>query len=81
MLDLQPEHVQAFLWTPRQEVLEEARQAGQFRDDRELFQGANYISPELPEAYMCDLIETLRRKSGYTVQVNKPFATYREIRE
>ena len=69
------------LWTHRQEILEEARRVGQFHDDGELFEGVNYVSPELPEAYMVDLIETLRRKPGYSVQVNKPFAAYKEIRE
>jgi hypothetical protein len=62
------------LWTPRQQVLEEARRAGQLEDDRQLFSGANYISPELPPAYMSGLIETLKMKKGYDVQVNKPYA-------
>jgi hypothetical protein len=69
------------LWTPRQVVLEEARRAGQFSDDRQLFEGVNYVSPALPEAYMVDLIETIRQKPGYSVQVNKPFAAYREMRK
>lgn len=62
------------LWTPRQEVLAEAREAGQLHDDQELFIGANYLSPDLPNDFMVDLIETLRNKKGITVQVNKPFA-------
>ncbi len=62
------------LWTPRQQVLAEARRAGQFEDDRQLFSGANYMSPELPRAYMAGLIETLKTKKGYSVQVNKPYA-------
>ena len=66
------------LWTPRQAVLDEARRTGQIKEDRELFEGANYLSPDLPEAYMCSLIENLRKKEGMTVQVNKPYAAYQE---
>ncbi len=65
------------LWTHHQEVLEQARQEGQFRDDRELFEGVNYMSPELPKDYMIELIETLKAKKGYTVQVNQPYAVAR----
>jgi hypothetical protein len=61
------------LWTHRQQILEDARRGGQFRDDRELFEGASYMSPELPKGYMIELIETLKAKRGYTVQVNKPY--------
>ena len=52
------------LWTPRQEVLAIARQAGQLTDDRMLFEGANYLSPDLTKPYMIRLIETLRIKKG-----------------
>jgi radical SAM superfamily enzyme YgiQ (UPF0313 family) len=68
------------LWTPRQEVLADARYDGQLRDEAGsgiLFDGANYLSPELPRSYMEDLIETLRSKPGYSVQVNQPYAGYR----
>ena len=61
------------LWTYRQQILEEARRVGQFKDDRELFEGVNYMSPELPKDYMIELIQTLKTKKGYTVQVNKPY--------
>jgi radical SAM superfamily enzyme YgiQ (UPF0313 family) len=64
------------LWTPRQEVLAEARRAGQWTDDRRLFEGAAYLSPELPRAFMETLIDTLRSKKGYNVQVNLPYAGY-----
>jgi hypothetical protein len=64
------------LWTPRQAVLKEAQRAGQFHEDRELFQGANYMSPQLPKDFMIELIETLKTKKGYSVQVNKPYAEY-----
>lgn len=68
------------LWTHRQEVLTEARRAGQLQDDRQLFVGANYLSPELPKEYMVQLIETLKSKKGYSVQVNKPYAEYLEAK-
>jgi len=64
------------LWTPRQEVLADARQAGQLTDDRRLFEGVNYLSPELPRNYMEELIGSLRTKSGLSVQVNQPYAGY-----
>jgi len=64
------------LWTRRQQILEEARQDGQFRDDRELFEGVNYMSPELSKEYMIELIETLKATQGYIVQVNKPYREY-----
>lgn len=66
------------LWTQHQDVLEDARRTGQLKDDKELFQGVNYMSPELPKEYMIDLIESLRAKENYTVQVNKPYAEYRQ---
>jgi radical SAM superfamily enzyme len=62
------------LWTHRQPVLEEARRSGQFQTDRELFQGVNYISPQLPKEYMIELIHTLQARQGYSVQVNKAYA-------
>ncbi len=63
------------LWTRRQEVLAEAFRSGQIRSDAELFSGANYVSPQLPERYMRELITRLSDEPGYTVQVNKPFAS------
>jgi len=65
------------LWTHHQEVLDDARKAGQLKDDRELFDGAYYISPELPKDYMLELIEALGARENYTVQVNKPYAELR----
>ena len=62
------------LWTHHQEVLDDAREDGQLKDDRELFDGAYYISPELPKDYMIELIESLGARENYTVQVNKPYA-------
>jgi len=65
------------LWTHHQEVLDDARKAGQLKDDGELFDGAYYISPELPKDYVLELIESLGARENYTVQVNKPYAEYR----
>jgi len=73
------------LWTDRQQVLDDARQDGQLKNDaddkhpEELFEGATYMSPELPKTYMVELIESLGKRENYTVQVNKPYAEYRRI--
>jgi radical SAM superfamily enzyme YgiQ (UPF0313 family) len=64
------------LWTHHQKVLDDARQDGQFKDDKELFDGAYYISPELGKNYMIELIESLSTREDCTVQVNKPYAEY-----
>jgi radical SAM superfamily enzyme YgiQ (UPF0313 family) len=64
------------LWTHHQEVLDDAREDGQLKENRELFDGAYYISPELPKDYMIELIESLGARENYTVQVNKPYAGY-----
>jgi radical SAM superfamily enzyme YgiQ (UPF0313 family) len=64
------------LWTHHQDVLNDAREAGQLKHDRELFDGAYYMSPELPKDYMLELIESLGARENYTVQVNKPYAEY-----
>jgi len=62
------------LWTPHQKVLEDARADGQLDDNKELFSGANYVSPRLPKDYMVELVESLRMKENYKVQVNKLYA-------
>ena len=67
------------LWTPRQEVLADARESGQLSagaDRGRLFAGANYLSPELPRSFMEELIDTHRSKKGYSLQVNQPYAGY-----
>jgi hypothetical protein len=61
-----------YLWTDLQDIVAEARQAGLLQDDKQLFSGAVYLSPELPRPYLAELIDSLRLKPGYTVQVNKP---------
>jgi len=65
------------LWTEHQAVLEDARRSGQLSDNRALFAGAHYMSPDLPESYMLELIRSLRARPGYDVQVNKAFANHR----
>ena len=69
------------LWSPLQKVIVDARLSGQLCDDSEFFSGAVYLSPELHETYMLGLIEMLRSKKGYSVQVNKPFGSYRRTNE
>ncbi len=61
-----------YLWTDYQDIVAEARQAGLLRDDKELFSGAVYLSPELPGPYLKELLGTLRARPGYKVQFNKP---------
>jgi len=59
------------LWTSRQKVLEDARAEGQLDDDKALFSGANYMSPDLPKDYLVELVKSLKTKKNYDVQVNK----------
>jgi len=66
------------LWTSHQKVLEDARAHGQLDDDKELFSGATYMSPRLPKDYMLELVESLRVKENYTVQVNKLYADHKK---
>ena len=61
------------LWTPRQEVLAIARQAGQLTDDRRLFERPIISRQNCPRSYMIRLIETLGRRK-VSVQVNQPYA-------
>jgi hypothetical protein len=61
-----------YLWTDYQDVVAEARQAGLLQDDKELFSGAVYLSPDLPRSYLKELPAMLRARPGYTVQFNKP---------
>ncbi len=64
------------LWTTHQQVLVDAREAGQLSGEQHLFATTNYLSPGLPRSFMEDLIQTLRSKEGYTVQVNQPYIGY-----
>jgi hypothetical protein len=64
------------LWTHHQQVLDDARMDGQLKDDRELFNEVNYISPELSKEYMVALIDSLKERAHCHFQVNKPYAEY-----
>ena len=66
------------LWTPHQKVLEDARADSQLGDNKALFSGVNYVSPQLPKDYMVALVESLRMKENTTVQVNKLYADYKK---
>lgn len=57
-----------YLWTHHQKVLEIARQEGQVRNEKELFDGAYYISPELPKDYMIQFIESLKKRRNCAVK-------------
>jgi hypothetical protein len=61
-----------YLWTDYQDIVAEARRTGFLKDDKELFSGAVYLSPDLPGSYLRDLPEALRTRWGYSVQFNKP---------
>jgi radical SAM superfamily enzyme YgiQ (UPF0313 family) len=65
-----------FLWTHHQKILDDVRRDGQLKNDRELFDGAYYISPELPKEYMISFIESLKTRKNCSVQVNKPYREY-----
>jgi radical SAM superfamily enzyme YgiQ (UPF0313 family) len=64
------------LWTHHQQVLDDARKDGQLKDDRELFNEVNYISPDLPKEYMVSLINSLKERENCNLQVNKPYVEY-----
>ncbi len=61
-----------YLWTDYQDLVAEARKTGYLKDDRELFSGAVYLSPGLPDAYLRELPEMLQSRANYSVQFNKP---------
>jgi radical SAM superfamily enzyme YgiQ (UPF0313 family) len=61
-----------YLWTDYQDIVAEARRTGLLKDDKELFGGYVYLSPELPKSYLRELPEALRARPGYSVQFNKP---------
>lgn len=61
-----------YLWTDYQDIVVEARRTGFWKDDKELFSGAVYLSPDLPKPYLKELLVDLRSRKGYSVQFNKP---------
>jgi radical SAM superfamily enzyme YgiQ (UPF0313 family) len=66
----------AYLWTDYQDIVGEARRSGHLRDDKELFSGAVYVSPDLSRPYLKQLLVALRARPGYQVQFNKPNAQW-----
>lgn len=66
------------LWSSHQKVLENARADGQLVHDANLFDNVNYVSPQLPREFMLELVETLRGKENYTVQVNQAYADFKQ---
>ena len=66
----------AYLWTDYQDVVGEARRSGHLRDNKELFSGAVYVSPDLPKPYLEQLLVALRTRPGFQVQFNKPNAQW-----
>ncbi len=65
-----------YLWTDYQDVVAEARRAGILKHNKELFNGAVYLSPGLPKSYLRELPDLLRTRPGYSVQFNKPSASW-----
>jgi radical SAM superfamily enzyme YgiQ (UPF0313 family) len=61
-----------YLWTTYQDIVSDARRDGLLKDDKELFNGYVYISPDLPRSYLRELPDALRARPGYSVQFNKP---------
>jgi len=61
-----------YMWTDYQDIVAQARQEGILKDDRELFNGAVYLSPGLPKSFLLELLEMLQTRQNYLVQFNKP---------
>lgn len=61
-----------YLWTDYQDIVADVRRTGYLKDNNELFNGAVYLSPDLPRSYLSELPEALRTRQGYSVQFNKP---------
>jgi radical SAM superfamily enzyme YgiQ (UPF0313 family) len=52
------------LWTNHQRIVEDARRDGQLLDDKEFFDGAFYLSPELPQEFLQDFVESLEEQEN-----------------
>lgn len=65
-----------YLWTDYQDIVAEARRTGDLKDYKDLFSGAVYLSPGLPRTYLKELPVALRARRGYSVQFNKPSASW-----
>jgi radical SAM superfamily enzyme YgiQ (UPF0313 family) len=61
-----------YLWTRYQEIVAEVHGMGMLKNNKELFNGAVFLSPGLPKSYLKTLPEMLRARRGYEVQFNKP---------
>jgi radical SAM superfamily enzyme YgiQ (UPF0313 family) len=61
-----------YMWTNYQDIVAEARRTGILQADKELFNGAVYLSPGMPKSYVRELPEMLRTRQNYSVQFNKP---------
>jgi radical SAM superfamily enzyme YgiQ (UPF0313 family) len=61
-----------YMWTDLQDIVSEARQTGTLKDEKELFSGSVYLSPDLPGSYLKELPDMIRSRQGYAVQFNKP---------
>jgi hypothetical protein len=60
------------MWTDYQDIVAEARRTGILQADKELFNGAVYLSPGMPKSYLRELPEMLRTRQKYSVQFNNP---------
>jgi radical SAM superfamily enzyme YgiQ (UPF0313 family) len=65
-----------YMWTNLQDIVYEALRNGYLQDDKELFCGAVYLSPDLPRPYLKELPDVLRARHGYSVQFNKPYESW-----
>jgi radical SAM superfamily enzyme YgiQ (UPF0313 family) len=65
-----------YLLTYLQDIVYEARRNGYLQDDKELFCGAVYLSPDLPRSYLKELPDVLRARHGFSVQYNKPYKSW-----
>jgi radical SAM superfamily enzyme YgiQ (UPF0313 family) len=61
-----------YMWTDYQDIVAEARRTGILQADKELFNGAVYLSPGMPKSYLRELPEMLRTRQKYSVQFNNP---------
>jgi radical SAM superfamily enzyme YgiQ (UPF0313 family) len=52
------------LWTNHQRIVQDARRDGQLGDDDEFFEGAFYLSPELPREFLQDFVESLEEQDN-----------------
>jgi radical SAM superfamily enzyme YgiQ (UPF0313 family) len=63
--------VGVYLWTEYQDIVSEIRQSEYLDELQCLFDGPVYISPQLNESYLNNLVSELRILPGYSVQVNR----------